>query len=114
MKASGRIKVISTSKIRKITAIRKNRKEKGNRAEPRGSNPHSNGDPFSRSVIVFFDSKDAIIITAAAIMTITVVKTTECYKEIIEDLDIPVTEIKEDSIKFLKGTYINDSSFSPN
>lgn len=33
----------STSKIRKITARRKNRKEKGVRAEFLGSNPHSKG-----------------------------------------------------------------------
>ena len=39
--ARGRSKVISTSKIRKITAIKKNRKENGNRADPLGSNPHS-------------------------------------------------------------------------
>lgn len=37
----GSNRVISTSKIKKITAIRKNRKEKGNRAEFLGSNPHS-------------------------------------------------------------------------
>lgn len=41
IEATGKRRVISTSKIRKITAIKKNRKEKGNRAEPFGSNPHS-------------------------------------------------------------------------
>ena len=41
IKAIGKISVISTSKIRKITAIKKNRKEKGKRAELLGSNPHS-------------------------------------------------------------------------
>lgn len=40
---------ISMSKTRKITASRKNRVEKGRRAERDGSNPHSNGDSFSRS-----------------------------------------------------------------
>jgi len=45
----GNIKAISTSKIRKIIAIKKNRKEKGNRDELKGSNPHSKGDDFSRS-----------------------------------------------------------------
>jgi hypothetical protein len=40
---------ISTSKIMKITAIKKKRDEKGSRAEFFGSNPHSNGDLFSRS-----------------------------------------------------------------
>jgi len=44
----GKIKVISTSKIKKITAIRKNRRENGVREEDLGSNPHSNGDGFSR------------------------------------------------------------------
>lgn len=38
-----------------MTAIRKNRKENGNRADLLGSNPHSNGDDFSRSEKVFFD-----------------------------------------------------------
>ena len=46
----GRSSAISTSKIIKITAIRKNRDEKGIRAEFFGSNPHSNGDLFSRSL----------------------------------------------------------------
>ena len=41
MLANGNSNVISTSKIRKITAIRKNRRENGNRADPLGSNPHS-------------------------------------------------------------------------
>ena len=51
----GKRSVISTSKIRKITAIRKNRREKGIRADPLGSNPHSKGEFFSRSLIVFLD-----------------------------------------------------------
>ena len=41
VEATGRSKVISTSKIKKITAIKKKRREKGNRADPLGSNPHS-------------------------------------------------------------------------
>lgn len=45
----GRRRTISMSKTRKITAKRKNRSEKGIRAEAFGSNPHSNGDSFSRS-----------------------------------------------------------------
>lgn len=45
----GRIRVISISKIKKITAIKKNRNEKGNRAELLGSKPHSKADGFSRS-----------------------------------------------------------------
>jgi hypothetical protein len=42
--------VISTSKIRKITAIRKNCIEKGAREKNWGLKPHSNGDSFSRSI----------------------------------------------------------------
>lgn len=45
----GNINAISTSKIKKIIAIKKNRKEKGRRDELKGSNPHSKGDIFSRS-----------------------------------------------------------------
>ena len=41
VEAIGRRSVISTSKIKKITAIRKNRIENGKRADPFGSNPHS-------------------------------------------------------------------------
>ena len=68
--ASGSRRVISTSKIKKITAIKKNRKENGRRAVPLGSNPHSNGEFFSRSDKVFFASKEAIIITRVEIMKI--------------------------------------------
>lgn len=46
---TGKINEISTSKIRKITVIIKNRREKGMRAWLRGSNPHSKGEFFSRS-----------------------------------------------------------------
>jgi len=45
-------RTISISNTIKITARRKNRVENGIRAEFRGSNPHSNGDIFSRSFIV--------------------------------------------------------------
>lgn len=66
----GIIKAISTSKIRKIIAIKKKCKEKGNREELNGSNPHSNGDLFSRSLIIFFDKILARIITSIAIVII--------------------------------------------
>jgi hypothetical protein len=46
------IKTISMSKTIKITPRRKNRSEKGVRAEFFGSNPHSNGAAFSRSYVV--------------------------------------------------------------
>jgi hypothetical protein len=64
----GKSKAISTSKIKKITAIRKNRREKGNREELLGSNPHSNGELFSRSIIVFFDKIEARLITMIVIV----------------------------------------------
>ena len=46
---------ISTSKIMKITAVRKIRDENSSRAELYGSNPHSNGNLFSRSSLLFLD-----------------------------------------------------------
>lgn len=49
---TGNNKTISTSKIKKIIASKKNRKEKGKRADLIGSKPHSKGELFSRSLIV--------------------------------------------------------------
>jgi len=51
----GNRSAISTSKIMKITAIRKNRDEKSSRAELFISNPHSNGDLFPWSAMIFFE-----------------------------------------------------------
>lgn len=48
-------RVNSTSKIKKIIAIKKKCNENGSRAEFLGSNPHSNGLFFSRSIKVFFE-----------------------------------------------------------
>lgn len=62
----GRRMAISTSKIKKIIAIIKNRKEKGIREFEKGSNPHSNGEDFSRSINVFFLTVLAIIIIIKA------------------------------------------------
>lgn len=59
----GKISVISTSKIKKIIVIKKNRIEKGIREEFIGSNPHSKGEIFSRSNKVFFEIKTEIFIT---------------------------------------------------
>jgi hypothetical protein len=56
----GNSSAISTSKIMKITAIKKNRDEKCSRAELFGSNPHSN--LFSRSSLIFFEINVANII----------------------------------------------------
>lgn len=67
VEAIGKSSVISTSKIKKITAIKKNRREKGSRAEPLGSNPHSYGEFFSRSMMVFFAKTVAKIITKVEI-----------------------------------------------
>ena len=66
----GKIKAISTSKIKKIIAIRKNCRENGSREDDLGSNPHSNGDLFSRSIMDFFDKIEANIITTAEIIII--------------------------------------------
>jgi hypothetical protein len=69
----GNSRAISTSKIRKITAIRKNRSENGRRADLLGSNPHSNGDLFSRSSIFFFDRNDvSVMITVVSVSVIVV------------------------------------------
>ena len=56
------MRAISTSKIKKIMAIKKKCKEKGRREEDFGSNPHSKGEHFSRSKIVFLDKIVASII----------------------------------------------------
>lgn len=66
----GRIKAISTSKIKKIIVIKKNRSENGKREEDLGSNPHSNGDLFSRSVKDFLDKIEANNITIVVIIKI--------------------------------------------
>lgn len=70
IKIIGKIKAISTSKIRKIIVIKKNRIEKGKREEFIGSKPHSKGDVFSRSFIVFFASNEARYITIIAMIKI--------------------------------------------
>lgn len=46
---NGKSSTISISNTRKITANKKNRSEKGTRADVNGSKPHSNGEDFSRS-----------------------------------------------------------------
>jgi hypothetical protein len=76
---------ISTSKMRKITAIKKNRKEKGSRDDLFGSNPHSKGDLFSRSTIEFLDNSEARsmtidVITINTIPMESIIKIT-CFEE---------------------------------
>jgi hypothetical protein len=68
----GKIKAISTSKIKKIIVIKKNRIEKGKRDEFMGSNPHSKGDVFSRSFKDFLDNNEARYITTIATIRITI------------------------------------------
>lgn len=70
IKIIGKIKVISTSKIKKIIEIKKNLIEKGRRDEFKGSNPHSKGDIFSRSLLVFLAKNVAKIITIIEIKKI--------------------------------------------
>jgi hypothetical protein len=65
---TGRIRVNSTSKIKKITAIKKNCVENGRRAELIGSNPHSKGDGFSRSLNSFLAKIKFTAIRAREIM----------------------------------------------
>lgn len=64
----GKINAISTSKIKKIIAIKKNRIEKGIREELKGLKPHSNGDIFSRSKKFFFAKREERPITIKAIL----------------------------------------------
>lgn len=71
---NGKIKAISTSKIKKIIAIKKNWREKGMRVGLIGSNPHSIGVIFSRSIIAFFDKMEAKIETMEAIIKIIMIK----------------------------------------
>lgn len=78
-------KTISTSKIRKIIAIKKNWIEKGKRALFFGSNPHSKGEFFSLSWNVFFDVKLIIISIIIKIILIT--------KRVNKDLKIIYTKI---------------------
>jgi hypothetical protein len=61
--STGNRRTISTSKIKKIIASKKNRKEKGNRADLIGSKPHSKGEFFSRSLTVRLANIQPKIIT---------------------------------------------------
>lgn len=70
LKIKGNNRVSSTSKIIKITAIKKNCREKGIRALFFGSNPHSKGLFFSRSEKVFFEVKFKIIVIIVRIRLI--------------------------------------------
>ena len=43
-------------------------------------------------------------------MTIAVERAAETYPEVAQDLNIDVEEVKEDSIKLLKDTYVDDGT----
>ena len=45
---------------------------------------------------------------AAALMTISMEKGSETYKEVSKDLNLPEDEVKEDSKKLLLDVYVND------
>jgi hypothetical protein len=64
----GIINAISTSKIKKIIAIKKNRIEKGYRDEFKGLKPHSKGVSLFRSINIFLDKIDAKSITIEEII----------------------------------------------
>lgn len=57
------------SKIKNTIAIKKNRIENGIREVFLGSNPHSKGETFSRSKIVFLENNVEIIIKRDLIIT---------------------------------------------
>ena len=57
------------SKIKNTIAIKKNRIENGIREVFLGSNPHSKGETFSRSKIVFLENNVEIIISRDLIIT---------------------------------------------
>ena len=63
LERAGKRRTISTSKIKKIIANKKNRREKGNRADLIGSNPHSKGEFFSRSLKARLESTQPKVIT---------------------------------------------------
>lgn len=70
VKIIGSKRVISTSKIRKIIVIKKNRNENGIRELLIGLNPHSNGDIFSRFNFIFFEIIVEIFIIIKGIISI--------------------------------------------
>lgn len=54
LNTAGRSITISTSKIKKMIVIKKNRRENGKRKLELLSNPHSKGEDFSRLNLTFF------------------------------------------------------------
>lgn len=72
VKIIGNMIAISMSKIKNNTAIKKNWIEKGVRADLLGSNPHSKGDNFSRSLFDVFEITVHIIIIIIAIVILSI------------------------------------------
>lgn len=70
----GKSITISTSKIKKIIVIKKNRKEKGTRWLELLSNPHSKGEDFSRFILVFLARIRERIKTTKVIINTTGIK----------------------------------------
>jgi len=70
----GRRRVSSIYKIRIIRVITKNRMEKGVREEFRGSNQHSNGEPFSRSRVFLLRRTPRVSIIKTSIKIINQIK----------------------------------------
>jgi hypothetical protein len=77
----GNNSAISTSKIIQITAIKKDHDVKCGHEEFFGRNPHSNGDSFSRSSLIFLEIKvvnammvaDSKMVTVVALVIIVVI-----------------------------------------
>ena len=65
-------KVISTSKIKKINAIKKKCSENGSRDKDLGSNPHSKADTISRENNIFSPIKVFNIINTKEITILTI------------------------------------------
>lgn len=68
IRINGIRRVISTSKIKKIIAIRKKCNENERREDLFGSNPHSKGEAFSRSINLFLEIIKEIIIRIVVII----------------------------------------------
>lgn len=62
----GKIIIISTSKIKNISRIKKNRIENGWGQESLGSNPHSKEDIFSRDKKFFLDKMEVSLNSSPA------------------------------------------------
>jgi hypothetical protein len=76
--------VISTSKIKKITVIRKKRRENDSRAGKGASKPHSKDEGFSREVvyswlIIKFNMMRAVEITIGSVRLVSIKATSRTF-----------------------------------